>query len=702
MRGQATVAASSVIAAWWGWPTPGKLNRVSAVKESRMPGSQSSVMRWLDELAALADISANVGDTGAVDIELASGAPLRLELSLVQAPSVSVSAKAVWSRAWAQATQDNAKVHVMKRATGYQLEASLGAEVTVKLPSLAENVLKPALAPGVGNQAVKSSVSGTNTNLGGVKTSVSRVYEAELSVEQKALDGSIRKAEFEFAVPLVPGLDTSALGGVDPRLKAQLDRLPPERRAEFDQLLKQVDNAEGYLLLAASRLDDSVCNALNAEFSLEREMANELGRMHSRGSRDAALDRACKAHGERLASLGEQAAEFKLERLIVVKGASMTREQALGVGLLRLERQGQAGTGSTVGQVDLTAPPSQAVSQPPAQASVESDDTESVSASTAMFNVAAPAIPAGAQPADRVVALLDSLEARRGLSDRDASDDPIALIREGLAGRQAQLRGDGTGNLINQLNNDPELELELNRSFNTKSREALLAAIGKLPADVAAERISTVDLQLVLRRLSEEDAAAMSVVGQAHAAPFNIETFIQTEGFTCHRIPGDGHCMFASITHAAGGELRDAVAADSLKAAMTIRQWVMEKLVNLEPDRIANLATRREARSARLGATYLELASGFNVAKPDQDGWGTFYSLPVAAALFDRPIVVIDQNGIGNLYQPDCSEESLTNGQRLPEGDFKHLVQRLRDEGANPIAIYKSSPAHFQSVNLEP
>ncbi|MFM7570581.1 MAG: hypothetical protein ACKO8O_18010, partial [Betaproteobacteria bacterium] len=298
--------------------------------------------------------------------------------SLVQLPSVSVSAKAVWSRAWAQATQDNAKVHVMKRATGYQLEASLGAEVTVKLPSLAENVLKPALASHVDDQAVKSSVSGTDANLGAVKASVSRVYEAELSVEQKALDGSIRKAEFEFAVPLVPGLNTSALGGVDPRLKAQLDRLPTDRRAEFDQLLKQVDNPEGYLLLAASRLDDSVCNALNAEFSLEREMANELGRMHSRGSRDAALDRACKAHGERLAGLGEQAAEFKLERLIVVKGASMTREQALGVGLLRLERQGQAGTGNTVGQVDLTAPPSQGVSQPPAQAPVESDDTVSV------------------------------------------------------------------------------------------------------------------------------------------------------------------------------------------------------------------------------------------------------------------------------------------------------------------------------------
>ncbi|MFM7567457.1 MAG: hypothetical protein ACKO8O_01985 [Betaproteobacteria bacterium] len=95
-------------------------------------------------------------------------------------------------------------------------------------------------------------------------------------------------------------------------------------------------------------------------------------------------------------------------------------------------------------------------------------------------------------------------------------------------------------------------------------------------------------------------------------------------------------------------------------------------------------------------------ARGFNVAQPDQDGWGTFYSLPVAAALFDRPIVVIDQNGIGNLYQLDCSEEVLNNGQLLPEGDFKLLVQKLREKGQKPIAIYKSGPAHFQSVNLEP
>lgn len=625
--------------------------------------------------------------------------------SLVKAPSVNLAAKAVWSRAWAEATQDNAKVHVLKRATAYQLEASVGAEVTVKLPSLAENVLKPAVSPENGAQAVKSSLSGTNTNLGGLKASVSRVYEAELSVEQKAFDGSLRKAEFEFVVPLVPGLDTAALGSVDPRLKAQLDRLPPDRRAEFDQLLKQVDSSEGYLLLAASRLDDSVCNALNAEFSFEREIANELGRIHSSSSRDAALDRACKAHGERLAGLGEQAAEFKLERLILVKGATMTREQALGVGLLRLERTGQAGTGNTVGQVDLTAPPARVPAQSSAQTPVESDNTISGQGSAATIGDAAPPIADGVQSAETVAALLDKLEAERGLSDRDANDDPAVLIRRELTARQAQSTQGLMDGLVRQLDDDRMFEDELNRSFNTSSREALLAAIRQLPATEAAARIDEVDRRLVLQRLSEDDAAATGVVPQGPALPFDIEAFIRAEGFTTHDIPGDGHCMFASLAHAAGGELRTAVESAPREAAMAIRQRIMQRLVELEPNRIATFArsNNADARRAKLSGAFLELSRGFNVAQPEQSGWGTNYSLPVAAALFNRPIVVIDQNGIGNLYRPDCSEESLNGSRPMPPGGLADLVQSLRNEGGNPpIAIYKSSAAHYQSVNLEP
>jgi hypothetical protein len=311
-------------------------------------------------------------------------------------------------------------------------------------------------------------------------------------------------------------------------------------------------------------------------------------------------------------------------------------------------------------------------------------------------------MPRGVQPAEKVAALLDALEARRGLSDRDANDDPIVLIRDGLMSRQEQGATSPLTGLVQRLDSQPGLEEQLNSAFKTRRREDLIAAIGRMPPEEATRRIDDISIQLVIQSDSANNDGGASSLSQAEVAAFNIEAFIQAEGFTCHRIRDDGHCMFASIAHAAGGELSDAVDSNSQEAAMAIRQWAMGKLVDLEPNRIANFAGSLDARRAKLGEAYLELARGFNVARPDQDGWGTSYSLPIAAALFDRPIVVIDQNGIGNLYRPDCSEEPLNGSQPLPRGGFADLVQRLRDEGANPIAIYKSSPTHFQSVNLEP
>lgn len=83
-------------------------------------------------------------------------------------------------------------------------------------------------------------------------------------------------------------------------------------------------------------------------------MARELGLAHSCRSGDAALEQACKVHGERLAQLGNRAAEFSLQRLILVKHATVTRDQSLGLGFARVARQGQAGAGETVGEVNLT------------------------------------------------------------------------------------------------------------------------------------------------------------------------------------------------------------------------------------------------------------------------------------------------------------------------------------------------------------
>jgi hypothetical protein len=274
---------------------------------------------------------------------------------LFSVPSLSVSAKAVWSRAWAETSQDNANVAVMKRSTAYQLEAAVGAELKADLPSLAETVIRPAISDDAARGILKSSVKGESANPAGVKASASRVYEAELAVEQHALDGGVRKVEFEFVVPLVENLNTEAIAGVDPRLRAQLERLPPERRAEFDQLLATVDSAEGYVLIAASQLDDAQRDALNAQYNRDRGMARELGLARSARSGEAALEQACQAHGERLAKLGSRAAEFSLQRLILVKNASVTQDQSLGFGFARVARQGQAGAGETVGEINLAS-----------------------------------------------------------------------------------------------------------------------------------------------------------------------------------------------------------------------------------------------------------------------------------------------------------------------------------------------------------
>ena len=212
-------------------------------------------------------------------------------------------------------------------------------------------------------------------------------------------------------------------------------------------------------------------------------------------------------------------------------------------------------------------------------------------------------------------------------------------------------------------------------------------------------------LSLGQQKPSADEPGANGAVAQAPAASFNIDAFIRAEGFTTHAIPPDGHCMFASLAHAAGGELRAAFESDPFETGMIIRQWIMGQLVELEPERIARFAgsDMSSTRAAVLGAAFLELARGFNVTTPEQTGFGTAQSLPIAAAMFDRPIVVIDQEGKGNVYQPDCSAAPLNNKNRLNQGDLKGVIQKLREDdprARDPIVIYKSGPAHFQSVGL--
>lgn len=205
-------------------------------------------------------------------------------------------------------------------------------------------------------------------------------------------------------------------------------------------------------------------------------------------------------------------------------------------------------------------------------------------------------------------ALLGRLEDNRARLDRNANDDPVVLIRNELQARQAQFMQDPLVGLVSRLENDSGLEHELYAEFGTENnREALLAAIRNLPPKGANERIDAVHTRLVLKKLSEDESekgllslgqqqssadepGANGAVAQAPAASFNIDAFIRAEGFTTHAIPPDGHCMFASLAHAAGGELRAAFESDPFEAGMIIRQRIMGQLVELEPERIARVA----------------------------------------------------------------------------------------------------------------
>jgi hypothetical protein len=253
----------------------------------------------------------------------------------------------------AGATQENNKVAVFKKAKSYTTQftgtaglnvrtanlASLGAAQVLPTGSVLEGSFRPGMAPLVGAQA-----------------SLSKSYEAELSVQTIPQDGSAVKAEFEYAIPLASGLTRADLESMDPNLATQLSRLDDTQRAQFDSMLSKVDTPDGYLLLASSECDKSRLQDLNAQYAKERAQAQANRALGTSVARQQ-VELAEQNHRARLEKLEDDAGEFKLQRLILVKGDMMARGRAVNLGVVRVNQQGQSGAGTTVELLDLTKPP---------------------------------------------------------------------------------------------------------------------------------------------------------------------------------------------------------------------------------------------------------------------------------------------------------------------------------------------------------
>ena len=257
------------------------------------------------------------------------------------------------SKAWMKATQTNSKLETFKVAKSISLQATASLGVSVKGPGALGTLSGQVL----GNDSPYSSTFASSpVQLAGVQLTESRTYEAELSVQRLANDGSLVKAEFEFLMPLGLGIDRAGLESTNAILKAQLATLTAEQGKQLDALLQKVDAQDGYALIIPSQISPERVKDLNTLFARERAQA-EANRVLGRDVAEAQLKQAAENHQQRLEKLESEAKDFKLQRFILVKGDSMIRNQAVNAGIVRVAWQKQAGVGTTVEVLELSAPP---------------------------------------------------------------------------------------------------------------------------------------------------------------------------------------------------------------------------------------------------------------------------------------------------------------------------------------------------------
>ena len=257
------------------------------------------------------------------------------------------------SRAWMKATQTNSKLETFKVAKSISWQATTSLGVSLKGPGALETLAGQKLGK---DNIYSDQFKSSPVQLAGAQVTVSRTYEAELSVQRLANDGSLVKAEFEFLMPLGLGIDRAGLESTNPVLKAQLATLTAEQGKQLDALLQKVDAQDGYALIIPSQLAPGRVKDLNTQFARERAQA-QANRVLGREVSNAQMQKAAENHQQRLEKLENEAKDFKLQRFILVKGDSLTRNHAVNAGIVRVAWQKQAGVGTTVEVLELSAPP---------------------------------------------------------------------------------------------------------------------------------------------------------------------------------------------------------------------------------------------------------------------------------------------------------------------------------------------------------
>lgn len=297
-------------------------------------------------------------------------------------------------------------------------------------------------------------------------------------------------------------------------------------------------------------------------------------------------------------------------------------------------------------------------------------------------------------------------DSRKAALDQDSDrpiggqDDPVFEVDQIGASNDSEAlssRGELFSKLESIARDDADFFSALKAEYCRNAGDA-----GALPAfaltQAMLEKHGTIEAALKVID-EQENARVRSAAGEAGLLENRTDAIVgklQTLNLKTTPIPDDGHCLYAAIAHAAGLGAPDTDA----QPAMTLRERLLKRALSLtDAQQIA--LTRRDDGSAVgaqstlafLTAAVKEIVRGLNVGKPDQQGWGTFYSLALAAVELQRPILAVAHNDQATLFQPDGSRQALNQ-------NWVASARPTSVDGVTPLIIPQASSTHW--VSTEP
>ena len=328
------------------------------------------------------------------------------------------------------------------------------------------------------------------------------------------------------------------------------------------------------------------------------------------------------------------------------------------------------------------------------------------------------AAPSSDTVAERATRLWKDENVQRIAREQYGSTTPEGWVKalEKLGDDQARFELD----ILDSLSNDPNFEHNLKsgqhglvESIRAQWKKGADSARAWYGREVNLRAVQLASERDAERLAASNDSAPNAASSNAASPKVSGEALLRSLNLPTVSIPGDGHCLYASLACSDGDETRRLYEAQPMLIAQETRTALLETALSLTDEQLEKLVAQdrapgaaplsgealEEAKTSWLTSAVLEVARGIDVAAPSQEAWGTYYSLSLAAISFERPVIAVGVDGSIDQFEPDGSKVNTIPGNTA---SLNKVLQDRRSAGVSPLLVYQQSPAHFQSFNYPP